>query len=237
VKAHEQLGKLLVERAWGVAQDATAGEATRSLMRDELATALRELQTLAALQPTVKRLTLLGRAWQRQAQLQAAEGLAGESAGSLGMALEAYGRAETQAADANDTRLHEAALRRMAVELVRHAGDKPGHALDGAATARARRSLLARHDSEPDFRCHAQLIQLDLFEALSAGTLAERQPALAAAYAAVHAQVAALPRWAQALDGVGWVLETPALLNNAANRAAAGKLLNQLRGYARPLTA
>ncbi len=237
VQAHEQLGKLLVERAWGLAQDPNTDAATRSLVRDELATALRELQTLAALQPTVKRLTLLGQAWQRHAQLQAAQGMAGESAGSLGMALEAYESAETEAADANDPRLHETALRRMAAELVRHAGDKPGHTLDSAATARARRSLLARHDSEPDFRCHAQLIQLDLFEALSAGTLAERQPALAAACAAVHAQVATLPRWAQVLDAVGWVLETPALLKNAAQRAAAGKLLQQLRGYARPPTA
>ncbi len=232
VKAHEHLGRLLVQRAWAIAQDANADEATRGLMRDEMTTALRELQTLAALQPTVKRLSLLGLAWQRQAQLQATEGLARESTASLGMALDAYRSAEAQAADANDPRLYAAALRRMAVELVLQAGAKPGHALDGAATSRTRRSLLARHDSQPDFRCHADLIQLDLFEALSAGTLAEHQPALAAAYAAVHAQVAALPRWVQVLDAVGWVLETPALLKNAANRAAAGKLMKQLQGYA-----
>ena len=78
------------------------------------------------------------------------------------------------------------------------------------------------------------MIQLDLFEALAAGQLAQRQPTLAAACAALQAQVPAAARWAQVLDAVGWVLQTPALLKSAAQRAAAGKLLTQLHGYAKP---
>ncbi len=239
VKAHEQLGKLQVERAWAIAQNPGAGDATDAggtepaPVREELASALRELQTLVALQPTVERLTLMGLAWQRQAQLQARGGMAAESTGSLTMALQAYGRAETAAADAGSARLFEPALLRMATELVCHAGDKTAHALDSASTARARRSLQAVHDSEPDFPTHAGLIQLDLFEALAAGQGAQRQPALAAAYAALHAQVPGVARWVQVLDAVGWVLESAALMKTAANRAAAKKLLTQLRGYAR----
>ena len=240
VKAHEQLGKLQVERAWAIAQDpanSNANDATHGLMREELAIALRELQTLVALQPTVERLSLVGLAWQRQAQLQTRSGMAADGAGSLTMALDAYQRAENAAAEASDTRLFEAGLRRMAVELVRHAEDKTRPGLDGATTARTRRSLQALHDSEPDFQTHAGVIQLDIFEALAAGQLAQRQPALAAAYAALQTQVAALPRWAAVLDAVGWVLETPAVLKTAANRAAAGKLLQQLRAYAKALPA
>ena len=232
VKAHEQLGKLQVERAWAIAQEAGNNAATLGQMREELAMAVRELQTLVALQPTMERLTLAGLAWQRQGQLQAQGDLAAECAGSLVMALQAYRRAETDAADAGDPRLFEAALRRMAVELVLHAGEKAAPGLDSADLARTRRSLQTQHDSEPDFHSHADAIRLDIFEVLTAGTLAQRQPALAAAYAALRAQVAAVPLWAQALDAVGWVLDTPALLKGAANRAAAGKLLKQLRDYA-----
>jgi hypothetical protein len=237
VKAHEQLGKLLIERAWAIAEDPGANDATRTLMREELATALRELQTLVALQPTFERLSLLGLAWQRQAQLQAREGLGSESIGSLGMAQDAYRRAEALMADASDPRLGEAGLRRMAVDLVLPADNKAAPNLDNAVLARTRRSVQASHDKQPDFQSHADLILVDLFEALASNALAERQPALAAAYAALQAQVAAVPRWAQVLDGVGWVLETPALLKNAANRGAAGKLLRQLRGYAQQQTA
>jgi tetratricopeptide (TPR) repeat protein len=249
VRAHEQLGKLQVERAWArvqnpgtkLANNANGDDSTRDadaaahgLMREELAIALRELQTLVALQPTVERLTLMGLAWQRQAQLQTRDGLTVEGTGSLTMALQAYSRAESQAADAGSTRLFEAALLRMAVELVGHAGKSKGPALDATTTARARRSLQTLHDSDPDFQTHASLIQLDLFEALAAGQLAQRQPALAAAYAALQAQVPALARWALVLDAVGWVLETAPLLKTGPNRTAAGKLLTQLRGYARP---
>jgi TPR repeat protein len=249
VRAHEQLGKLQVERAWArvqnpgtkLANNANGDGSTRDadaaahgLMREELAIALRELQTLVALQPTVERLTLMGLAWQRQAQLQTRDGLTVEGTGSLTMALQAYSRAESQAADAGSTRLFEAALLRMAVELVGHAGKSKGPALDASTTARARRSLQTLHDSDPDFQTHASLIQLDLFEALAAGQLAQRQPALAAAYAALQAQVPALARWALVLDAVGWVLETAPLLKTGPNRTAAGKLLTQLRGYARP---
>jgi hypothetical protein len=201
-------------------------------MRDQLAAALRELQTLVGLQPTLERLSLLGLAWQRQAQLQAREGLASEATGSLGMAQAAYRRAESGAADVGDPRLCEAGLRRMAVDLVLQAGSKTAPSLDSADTARTRRSLQARHDGEPDFQSHADLILIDVFEALTSGELAARQPAFAAAYAALHAQVAAVPRWTQVLDAVGWVLEAPALLKAPAHRAAAGKLLRQLRGYA-----
>jgi hypothetical protein len=227
---------LLVERAWGIAQDPGTDAATRSLMRGELATAVRELQTLVALQPTLERLSLLGLAWQRQGQLQAREDLAADSTGSLTMALEAYRRAETGAADSGDPRLFEVGLRRMAVDLVLHAGDPAGIQLDSAETARTRRSLQALHDSEPDFTAHADLIRIDLFETLAAGDLADRQPALSAAYAALHAQVAAVPRWTAVLDAAGWLLETPTLLKTAPVRAAAGKLLTQLRAYAQPPT-
>ncbi len=237
VKAHEQLGKLQVERAWAIAQDPGANPATLGQMREELGIAVRELQTLVALQPTLERLTLTGLAWQRQARLQARDGLLQESVGSLNMALQTYARAETEAADAGDPSLFEAALLRMAVELVAHAGDKAVPGLDPATTARTRRSLQAQHDSEPDFRSHADLLQLDIFEALSAGALAQRQPALAAAYAALQAQVAAPRCWREVLDAVGWVLETPALLKTAAHRAAAGKLLTQLRGYTKAVPA
>jgi hypothetical protein len=242
LRAHEQLGKLQVERAWAMAQSPGAndsrsanngaGGATRGPMREELASALRELQTLVALQPTVERLTLAGLAWQRQAQLQAQDGLQSESKGSLTMALQAYGRAETEAAEAGSPRLFEAAALRMAVELASHAGNRKWPGLDSSTGARARRSLQALHDSEPDFQTHAGLIQLDLFEALSAGQLGQRQPALAAAYAALQAQVPAVARWAQVQDAVGWVLETVARQKTGPSRAAAGKLLTQLRGYA-----
>ena len=241
VRAHEQLGRLLVERAWANAQTpaltTAAGTTDAGPMREELVNALRELQTLVALQPTLERLSLMALAWQRQAQLQARGGMDTESAASLAMALEAYGRAEAEAAASNSARLFETGLLRMATELVHRAGDKTWRGLDAATTARTRRSLQALHDSEPDFQTHASGIQLDLFEALTAGQLAQRQPALSAVYAALLAQVPATQRWAQVLDAVGWVLETPRLLITAAQRAAAAKLLVQLRGYAQPASA
>ncbi len=234
LRAQEQLGNLRVRRAWTQVQQAPADAATRDAARGEITLALRELQTLASLQPTVERLSLCGSGWKRLAQLEGLAGRAGRRAenAALAMALQAYTLAEALSFENGDALAFYPGLNRMAIEFALHGASPAWPGFDAAATARLQQCLQDRHASDPDFWTSAGLIELELYAALAAHALSARQPALAAAWGGLHARVQACSWWASVADQASFVCGRLGPRAGPAQRRAADALVAQLRGYA-----
>ncbi|MEO5734089.1 MAG: CHAT domain-containing protein, partial [Rubrivivax sp.] len=238
IRAHEQFGNLRVRRAWKQAQAAVKAGARAGLdtARQDLEKALADLQGLAALQPTVERLSLCGSGLKRLAQTVQLQGGTDEAvAAALQEASEAYTSAEKKAEETEDPQLFYPGLNRMAIELVLHGAEPgwPGYA--PAASARVRRSLQTRHVTAPDFWSNAGLIEFDLYVAVAAGELAGAAGRLGAAYADLHARVAAHGYWGSVSDQAQFVLGAIAAgtaSTRGADVQAAQKLLDLLAAYA-----
>ena len=231
LKAHEMFGNLRARRAWAQARTAAKGTPALADARQALTDALRDLQTLAALQPTIERLSLCGSAWKRRAQLEAVDGDTTARDAALQVALKAYTEAESLAAASNDPQLFYPGLNRMAVELVLHSGEARWR-FDTEANARVRRSLQAKHDSDPDFWSNADLINFALYEALARRTLAGSAVLLQDGYAELHRRVRKPGDWGSVADQAAFVFGAYLRGAKAAEKQAAQAMLAQLNGYA-----
>jgi CHAT domain-containing protein len=232
LKAHEQLGNLRARRGWAWASAKAASAARVREAREEITAALKALQTLAALQPTIERHCLCGSAWKRLALLQRQQGQAEDARASLEMAARSYGEGEALARASEDPDLHYPASNRMALELALHAGDPAWGGFTAEATAAARRALKAKVQAEPDFWGYAGLVELDVFEALAERRLAEVVDDALAHYAELHARVASTGLWGSVADTATLVLGASAARSRGAEAAAAGRLQAALDGYA-----
>ena len=189
--------------------------------RDDIDAALRGLQAIAGLQPTLERDSLCGSAWKRLAMLERKAGDAAAERAALQQATDAYTRAEAQARASEDANLFYPALNFVA-----------------DSSAGVRRSLLHKSQFDPDFWCYAGLVELDVYEALAARKLGDRLTPLAARYAALRGRVSASTMWGSVADQADFLLvpyaaATSAISGTSATeRAAALSLLKTLRGYA-----
>ncbi|MBX3636890.1 MAG: CHAT domain-containing protein [Rubrivivax sp.] len=233
LKSHEQLGNLRVRRAWTQAKDAAPGSKPFVQGMEQITHTLRDLQALAGLQPTMERLSLVGSAWKRLSWMHRRARHRDEQQAALQMAADAYRRAEELAAAAGHPDLFYPAMNRFALQLAQHAGQSGWGGLDPEAVATVRRSLLARTESEPDFWSWNGLLELQVYEALAARQLADKRPALEAAFDDLHARVSARRWWSSVADQAGFVLGAYAEAGSAAERAAARGLLALLEGYAK----
>ncbi|MDE2564592.1 MAG: CHAT domain-containing protein, partial [Burkholderiales bacterium] len=232
IKACEQLANLRARRAWARADRAAADSAALEQARQDIEAALQDLRALLALQPTLERASLVGSAFKRLALLQAKRGDTRAQRQALAEAAAAYGQAEALAAAARDPDLFYPALNRMALELVAHLGQAGWAGLAAEARAAVRASLQAKAASQPDFWCFAGQIELDLYEAVAAGRLAEAQGALGSRWADLHGRVAAATMWGSVSDQATLVLRPYAQARRGAEQAAAQALLKVLRAYA-----
>jgi tetratricopeptide (TPR) repeat protein len=233
LKAHEQLGNLRVRRAWALARDAAPGSKPFTQGMDQITHALRDLQALASLQPTMERLSLVGSAWKRLSWMHRRARNRGEERAALQMSEDAYRRAEELAAAAGHPDLFYPAMNRFALQLAQHAGQPGWAGLDPEAVAKVRRCLLARTETEPDFWSWNGLLELQIFEAVAARKLAERRADLEAGLDDLHARVAARGWWSTVADQAAFVLGAYAEAGSAAERAAARGLLAIVEGYAK----
>ncbi|MBE0546544.1 MAG: hypothetical protein IH627_02565, partial [Rubrivivax sp.] len=192
------------------------------------------LQSLAGRQPTVERLSLVGSGWKRLAMLEQRAGDAGAARQALDKAAAAYGQAETQAAATASSELFYPALNRMALELVIHGTDARWPGLDAARTQAARRSLLQRTQSDPDFWSAVGLVEIELYEALAQRRLAASGGAIADGYADIHARVSSAKPWRTVADQARFVLEPVLARTQGKERRAVADLLDILLAYAGP---
>jgi len=236
MKAQEQLGNLLARRGWSRARKAKVGSPAMAEARDDIGSALRGLQAIAGLQPTLERHSLCGSAWKRLAMLERKVGDTAAERAALQMSAVAYGRAEARALATEDADLFYPALNRMALELVVNLGNTKWKGFAADSSAAVRRSLLQKSQVDPDFWCYAGLVEIDVYEAVAAGLLATRLNVLAGRYAQLHGRVSASTMWGSVADQADFLMVPYSAASSGANRGAekdaAESLLKTLRGYA-----
>ena len=231
-KAHEQFGNLRVRQAWSAAKNAKKGSPELARGRKDITAALRDLKALAALHPTIERLSLCGSAWKRLAQLEALAGHTAREATALGKAADAYGRAEAMAVEQNDPQQFYPGGNRMAIELALHAGQPGWPGFEEAGRLRQLHSLQTKHAADPDFWSSAALIETDLFHALEQRQLAGSAERLRDAYTQLFQRVAAQRFWESVTDQAHFVLTPYQRAVGGAEKRAAKELLDLLESYA-----
>ncbi|MDP1898851.1 MAG: CHAT domain-containing protein [Rubrivivax sp.] len=230
LKTHEQLGNLLARRGWERA-DKASGKVALAAARDDISRALRDLQTLTNLQPTMERYCLCGSAWKRLALLERKTGDSQAEKAAMAMAGQSYLSAENLAATHQLPDLFYPALNRMALDLVVHLGRSGWAGFDPEACAAVRRSLQAKAQATPDFWCYAGEVELESYECMAAGALAGKLGALQEAYAELNGRVPGRQLWGTVADQAQLVLSTYAAVAQGREQAAANTLLATLKGY------
>jgi tetratricopeptide (TPR) repeat protein len=242
MKAAEQLGNQRARRGWQIVSAARPAARSQAIAdgRGRVGSALKLLQSLAAVQPTLERLSLCGSAWKRLAMIEALAGRPAEERAAIVSMTDCYRQAEVLAANSGHPELHYPALNRMAGEVVVEAADADWAGIDPDSISAVRACLQARVQASPDFWCVAGLSELAMLEALGVRTesgraaraLAAALPALAAAFADLHGRVAARGLWASVADQAHFVLMPYLQAASAEEHAAAQALMDQLRAYA-----
>jgi hypothetical protein len=232
IKVHESLSRLRVRQAWGTAQAAGADVASVAAACAAIAAARDELQTLAALQPTPERLSLLGSAGKRLALLQRRAGHSTAATQTLQQVFAAYAQAEALASTQGPVCVY-ISLNRMAAELLLHRGGGVPLAFNANATAPLRQRLAERSAAAPDFFTEAARIALPLLQALAGRRLADSAANLRAQFVELHQRVDDAGRWRAVTDQATFVLEPYRAEASKAEQQAADTLLGLLRDHAR----
>jgi CHAT domain-containing protein len=217
MKAQEQLANLRARSGWGLVKrlpvderGQVRGERHRSTLpaaRERVMVALRSLRVLVALQSTTERWSLLGSAWKRLALLEQRAGDIKAARAAFEEAATAYGQAEDIALRAEDPRgIHYAGLNRMALQVAVGASQAGSHQLDPLHSEAVRNSLQHAIAASPNFECHAGMIELQLFEALAVGRLADALPGLVAQFENLHTKASGLRGWQSVADQADLVL-------------------------------
>lgn len=232
IRAHEQLGNLRARRAWAQA-DKAGSVAALAGPRAEIARALKDLQALTAMQPTMERHSLCGSAWKRLGMLEHRARRAPEARQALLSAAEAYRQAEALAVASQMPGVFYPALNRMALELVANLGEPDWAGFDAEASATVQRQLQSKAADDPDFWCFAGLIELEMYEAVATGTLADTLAQLQDRYAELYGRVAGRNLWGSVADQANFVLTAYTEQAPGPEAEAAATLLAVLKGYAK----
>jgi hypothetical protein len=119
-------------------------------------------------------------------------------------------------------------MNRMAAELALHAGSDDWQRLDAEAVAAARASLRAKTEDDPDFWSVVGETELALYEALSAGALAQALRPLLEAYDDVGRRVTSAWLWKSVRDQLDFILPRYVARASAPEQEAARKLREHL---------
>ncbi len=230
-------------RATKKTRGAAVGGATRA--RDKLACAIDEarslvlaaipnLQQLAAAQPTMERESLCASAFKRLAMIEAEAGDDEAEARAIAKMAKHYAAAERLGREARLPGVFYPAINVIAGKLVLDAGSERRRVHNGTIAA-VRDELAATVREHPDFWSIAALAELDMYEALARGNLADARPAIEASFADLHKRVDARWRWSSVYDQARFVLRKYVERASAAERKAAAQLLRALERRARPI--
>lgn len=255
LKAAEQLGNLQVRQAWAAAKRTppaptpptastkgkgkrvARGRATRGAGPQARVQALKaasaaidegfaQLQRVAAIEPSVERLSLCGSAWKRQAMVAKLAGDQRAERAALAQMRDWYARAEELARRTKDPGLFYPALNRIAAEVAGAAGRTV--ALDDADLDPVRQNLADRNRDNPDFWSVAALTDLRMYEALARGELAKALPAIEREYDDLYRRCDADWLWKSVSDQADFVLSICAAAATGSERNAAQSLRQSL---------
>jgi CHAT domain-containing protein len=241
VKASEQLANLMARHAWERADvawraqaDPAQLEALLALGRDDIGHALRTLEALVAVAPTVERESLLGSACKRLALLEGLARQDGARRRAAARMAEHYARAEALALQAGLSDAFYPALNLLAAELVAHGNSPRWPGFDAERLRRVRENLERKRRDDPDFWSVAGLPELGVYEALAACNLHTQLPGLLAAYEELHRRAGTPWMWASVADQLDFVLSQQ-VSGGSAHARAAQELQRRLHQYARRL--
>jgi pimeloyl-ACP methyl ester carboxylesterase len=200
VRAQERILQLQITRAW---RDFEAAQHTCDIAVNEIVARAREtirdaaaeLATLADSRRTFETLSACGSAWERLARLEgAARDALAERAAIENMARY-YAAAEQIALDADRADLANAALNRMAAELVLHANDPHWRGFDAGTSRELRARFAAQVAAEPRFETVVATHELELYDAVAERTLAARWSELRADFEDLHERASGTLLW------------------------------------------
>ena len=223
-------GKLEAALASGERALADAARAARK----PIAEAIKLLDKLVALQPSMERENLCGSAYKRLAMVEAAAGQAQAEARAIKQMKQHYERAERLGIEGQLPGVFYPALNRIAAELVLNAGQAGWSGLDSGAVAAVRHSLATQSRDAPDFWSVVGLTELRLYEALARSELAAELAAIEAEYAELHTRVSSVGMWGSVYDQLRFVLPKYADRAPVAEKRAAESLLKVVEGFAGP---
>ncbi len=231
IKVNEQLGNLLARVAFETLRDKGEGRTQQDVgaAREQVMQALRLLQSLAGVQPTAERFTLIASAWKRLAMIARLAGEAEIERNCIQAMDEPLRQAEALANGSGDPAWRYAALGRVAAAVRL----RPLEAANQAMVTERLQALTVQLDScavdAPDFWTLAGRIELDLQAQLLGNADALGPRDLAARFADLHDRAPACSEWRSVADELEFALG--ASPGQPAPAPAVAELLAQVRSY------
>jgi CHAT domain-containing protein len=192
---------------------------------------IRLLETLVALRPTMERHSLLGSAFKRRAMIEAATGNREHARTSVVTMAAHYNDAIKLGVEQRFADVFYPALNGLAGVIASAKPDEP-IALSADAISTARESLRTRVQDDPDFWSLVGVTELQVYEAIAAGTLADQLPVILAEYQSLHTRIADTGMWGSVYDQAQFVLPSYRERASERDRAAVDALVKQLEGFA-----
>jgi tetratricopeptide (TPR) repeat protein len=234
--AIEQLANARVRAAWNriAADDKRPAEAIDAARKD-IDEAVRLLDTLLAIGPTLERESIYGSAYKRLALLEAAAGRREDEQQAITNMWKHYAAAETIARDSATQPdgvvrpLFYPAMNRIAAQLALSDPAQRSAAMDPETLDPIRQSLSS---VPPEFWSVVGHTELDMYVAMSTGGLAQRVDQLVDDFRKHHERVDSRRMWGSVLDNATFVLSRYQRVASPEEQRAAARLLDALAIFA-----
>jgi len=189
------------------------------------------IEALIKEQSTAERLSLCGSAMKRLAMVEAVAGNEPAERHAIDAMRRYYQRA-IDAAETEQGAVFYPALNYIAAELALETATPGGPGIDATLLARSRESLRIKNERQPDFWSVVGELELRLYEAVYAGTLARSESDLGRDYLDLHARIGGGPEWNSVYDTASFVLLKYTARATETERDAARRVLAALRRLA-----
>jgi tetratricopeptide (TPR) repeat protein len=229
----EQLANARIRLAWKrFADDPAHSPAAIEQARKGIEGAMKLLDTLLVLAPTVERESIYGSGFKRLAMLEAAAGLEVDELTAIEQMWKHYGAAEAIARASPHVPTQPPfypAMNRIAAQLALADDATRSQAMDKETVMSVRRSMSS---ASPDFWSIVGQTELDMYVSIAAGTLARDVGALINDFRSHHARVSNLRMWSSVFDNAAFVLSKYRVRADPSETTAADRLLGQLESLA-----
>ena len=223
-RSAEQFGSLLVRRAEKHADPDGA--------RADIEAGIEQLERLVAVQPTIKRESLLGSAYKRLTEVEWRARRKSAAQAALSAVVKHYGAAETMARKVNTDILFYPAKNAISAELRVALLKKRLPKLDDDRMKAVSDSLNKAVTDNPDFWSVVGQTELLVLAAVGKGQLARAEPGVSASLRDLKARVPAAWMWDSVYNEAQFILEPYIAMAGVAERRAAQKLLDALKAMA-----
>ncbi len=233
--AVEQLANLKVRRAWKNVSSNLKSNAARIRARADIAEAMRLLDTLLAIGPTIERESLYGSAYKRLAMIEGAAGNEGKEASAIEKMKAHYTEAEKIALKALEVdptapvNLFYPAMNRLAAEIAVGPSGKAQATINPSLLDSIRKSMAS---APTDFYSVVGQTELSVYGSILAGTLAKDVEVLVDEFARHHERVSAPKMWGSVYDNAMFVLAKYRRRASGAESKALNLMLSALARFA-----